>query len=107
MANILSGIAVVLGAVLNFMLILIVIRAIISWVNPDPFNPIVKFLQAATEPFLRPLRRFIPPIGGGLDLTPMVLILIVLFMQQVLVQSLQDYALHWRMKTLEMPVGTP
>jgi len=54
---------------------IIIIRALISWVNPDPFNPIVRFLYRATEPVLRPIRRKLPTFQIGLDLSPLLVIL--------------------------------
>jgi len=54
---------------------IIIIRALISWVSPDPFNPIVRFLYRATEPVLRPVRRSLPTYQIGLDLSPLLVIL--------------------------------
>jgi len=54
---------------------IIIIRALISWVNPDPFNPVVRFLYRATEPVLRPIRRKLPTFQSGLDLSPLLVIL--------------------------------
>lgn len=91
-SNVLSGIAYVLSAVLSLMTFIVIGRAIISWVNPDPHNPIVRFLNDSTEPLLTPLRRYIKPIGGTIDLTPIVLLLIIYFLQDTLVGILGDYA---------------
>jgi YggT family protein len=91
-SNVLSGIAYVLSAVLSLMTFIVIGRAIISWVNPDPHNPIVRFLNDSTEPLLTPLRRYIKPIGGTIDLTPIVLLLIIYFLQHTLVGILGDYA---------------
>ena len=66
----------------------IIARAIISWVNADPYNPIVRFLHLATEPVLRPLRRLVPPEKlGGLDLSPLVAIVLLQFLKNGLVYS--------------------
>jgi len=92
LSNVLSGIASVLSAILSLMTFIIIGRAIISWVNPDPHNPIVRFLNDSTEPLLAPLRRYIKPIGGMIDLTPIVLLLIIYFLQHTLVGILVDYA---------------
>ena len=54
---------------------IIIIRALISWVSPDPFNPIVRFLYRATEPVLRPVRRSLPTYQIGLDLSPLLVII--------------------------------
>jgi YggT family protein len=74
----------------------IIARAVISWVNPDPFNPIVRFLYRVTEPVLRPIRRRLPTFQMGLDLSPMVVILAIYFLQSFLVESLRDLALSLR-----------
>jgi YggT family protein len=67
-------------------------RAIISWVNPDPYNPIVKFLNAVTEPVLYPIRRKIPINLGGIDFTPVLVILAIIFLQSFLVKTLMQLA---------------
>jgi len=63
---------------------IVVARAILSWVNPDPYNPIVRFLYSATEPVLQRMRRVLPLQFGGIDLTPMVLIFILFFVSNFL-----------------------
>jgi YggT family protein len=74
----------------------IIARAVISWVSPDPFNPIVRFLYRVTEPVLRPIRRRLPTLQMGLDLSPMVVILAIYFLQSFLVESLRDLAVSLR-----------
>ena len=54
---------------------IIIIRALISWVSPDPFNPVVRFLYRATEPVLRPVRQRVPTYQIGLDLSPLLVII--------------------------------
>lgn len=71
---------------------IIIIRAVLSWVNPDPYNPIVRFLYMATEPVLRPIRYRLPTWQTGLDLSPLVVILIIYFLQQFLVPILYELA---------------
>ena len=90
-ANFLAGIAVVLDMVLQLMVWILVIRALISWVNPDPFNPIVRFLTSVTDPLLVPLRRRIPLVAGAFDFSPIVLLLFLVFLQYFLVGTLKDY----------------
>lgn len=69
-------------------------RVICSWVQADPFNPIVRFLYIATEPVLAPIRRVIPPIGG-LDFSVLVAIVIVqIGIQGFLVRTLQSIAIR-------------
>jgi YggT family protein len=70
----------------------IIARAVISWVNPDPYNPIVRFLNSITEPVLYPVRRRIPIHFGGLDFSPILVILAIIFLQSFVVQSLVQLA---------------
>ncbi|MCZ6790450.1 MAG: YggT family protein [Candidatus Dadabacteria bacterium] len=90
--NFLEGIAQVLNWGLTIYLYIIIARAIISWVSPSPYNPIVQFLYAATEPVLRYARRIIPPIGGTLDLSPLIVIVVIYFLRVFLVNSLLELA---------------
>jgi YggT family protein len=69
----------------------IIARALISWVNPDPWNPIVQFLQRVTEPVLYPIRRRMG-FAMGIDLSPIIALLVIVFLQVALVQSLKDLA---------------
>lgn len=97
LANFLSAVAQVLDVLLNIYWWIILIRALITWVNPDPYNPIVVFLQRATEPVLEPIRRLIPPERlGGIDLSPLVAMLAILFVRIFLVQSLVEIAARIR-----------
>lgn len=89
--NLLSAVALVLSLVLNFYMWLVIGRVIISWVNADPYNPIVRFLYNATEPVLYRVRRALPQIGG-LDLSPMVVIAGIYFLERFLVVSLYQLA---------------
>jgi YggT family protein len=75
---------------------IIIARAVLSWVNPDPFNPIVRFLYRATEPVLRPIRHRLPTLTMGLDLSPMVVLLAIYFLESFLVGSLRDLAISLR-----------
>lgn len=86
--NIILGIAKVLNMVLDIYLWVIIIRALISWVNPDPYNPIVQLLHRMTEPVLRPLRKLVPPYRIGVDLSPLIAILIIYFLQFALINTL-------------------
>jgi YggT family protein len=95
-ANFLNAIAGVLNVILTAYYWIIIARALLSWVNPDPWNPIVQFLQRATEPVLAPIRRRLPTWRVGLDLSPLVAILAVMFVQYFLVASLRELA--WRMR---------
>jgi YggT family protein len=90
------AIARLLELVLWAYVYIIIARAVISWVSPDPFNPIVRFLYRITEPVLRPIRRRLPMFQMGLDLSPMIVILAIYFLQSFLVESLRDLAVSLR-----------
>jgi YggT family protein len=89
--NFLFALAQVLDIVLTIYMWVIVIAALISWVNPDPYNPIVRFLYAATEPVLRRIRRLIA-FHVSIDFSPMIAILGILFLKYFLVASMMDIA---------------
>lgn len=97
LANLLNAVAYILKIVLNIYMWIIIGRALISWVNPDPYNPIVKFLYKATEPLLYRVRRVLP-VMGGLDLSPLLVLLAIMFLQNFLVVSLFDLALRLKME---------
>lgn len=93
MGNTLLGLATVLDYLLTFYSWIIIARALISWVNPDPWNPIVQFLGRATEPVLEPIRRRLS-VGLGIDLSPLIAIAAIWFLQIAVVQSIKDAALR-------------
>lgn len=90
-ANLLLALARISDILLTVYMWIIIISALISWVNPDPYNPIVKFLRSITEPVLRPVRRRMG-ISMGIDFSPMVIILIILFIKYFLINSLIEFA---------------
>ena len=90
--NLVGAIATVIDTLLYVYMLIIVARAIISWVSPNPYNPIVNFLVVATEPVLRYARRIIPPIGGAIDLSPIIILVAIVFIRQFLVQTLHQLA---------------
>ena len=94
--NFLSALAEVLNWVLWAYMWIIIARALISWVNPDPWNPIVQFLNRVTEPVLAPLRRRLPTWQWGIDFSPLVAILAIYFIQVFVVGSIMDLA--WRLR---------
>jgi YggT family protein len=94
LANLIVAVAKILSIVLSIYMWVIIIQAILSWVNPDPFNPIVRILYQVTEPVLSRLRRILPLQFGGMDFTPFVLVLVIIFMQQFLVNSLVELAVY-------------
>ena len=78
-----------LFTLLNIYTWVIIIRALISWVSPDPSNPIVQILHRLTEPVLKPLRRIVPPHKlGGLDVSPILAILLIQLIKYTLIYSL-------------------
>jgi YggT family protein len=80
-----SSIGDIIALLLQLLVFAIIIRALLSWVRPDPGNPIVQALDAITEPILQPLRQIVPRVGM-IDITPMVAI-IVLYVLIALVQA--------------------
>ncbi len=92
-SNFILAFARVLELAINAYIWIIIARALISWVNPDPYNAIVRFLYRVTEPVLRPVRYRLPTLAMGLDLAPMVVILVLYFLDQFLVSTLRQLAL--------------
>jgi YggT family protein len=91
-SNFLIAIARILDIGLSVYMYIVIARAIISWVNPDPYNPIVRFLNSVTEPVLLRIRRKLPLFFGGMDFSPIVVILAIIFIQSFVVQSLVQMA---------------
>ncbi|HUI26005.1 MAG TPA: YggT family protein [Candidatus Kryptonia bacterium] len=92
LSNFLLAVAQALNLVLWMYMWIIIGRAVISWVNPDPSNPIVRFLYSATEPLLYRVRRAIPIFAGGIDFSAMIVLIAIYFLQSFLVRSLIDLA---------------
>ncbi len=90
--NLIEALAYILNLALTIYMWVIIARAILSWVNPDPYNPIVRFLYNITEPVLGWVRRQVPLIFGGLDLSPLLILLAIVFLQRFLVSTLFDLA---------------
>jgi len=67
---------------------MVIVAALVSWVSPDPYNPIVRFLYSVTEPVLRPIRRLIGHRLGPIDISPIIVILAIIFIQSFLVRTL-------------------
>jgi YggT family protein len=91
-ANLLIAIASIANILLTLYMWIVIISALISWVNPDPYNPIVRFLHAVTDPVLKPIRKVIGYRLGIIDISPMVVILGILFVKYFLIQSLIEFA---------------
>ena len=91
--NFLMAVAQLIDFILTIYMWIIIGRAVVSWVNADPYNPIVRFLYEATEPLLGRIRRYIPIHMGGLDFSPLILIMIIMFLQSFLVPTIKHMAL--------------
>jgi YggT family protein len=95
-SNFLIAVAKILSLALNAFLWIVIARAVLSWVNPDPYNPIVRFIHNVTEPVLYRIRRWIPIVFGGIDLSPIVVILAIMFLEHFAVASLYEIAAGMR-----------
>jgi len=92
LANFFEAIAVVLDYGLTFYMWIVVAGAVLSWVSPDPYNPIVRFINMATEPVFYQIRKKLPVNFGGLDISPIIVILAIIFLQTFVVNSLHGLA---------------
>ncbi len=92
LGNFLQALATVLSYLLDFFWWTILIRAVLSWVNPDPYNPIVQFIERVTEPVLAPFRRLLPAYNLGIDLSPLLAALTIYFLKMFLVSTLLGFA---------------
>jgi len=92
LGNLLDAVAGVLNTILTLYTWVILARVVISWVSADPHNPIVRTICNLTDPVLDRLRKSLPMYVGGIDLSPVVAILVIWFLQRFLVQSLYDLA---------------
>jgi YggT family protein len=93
-SNFIVALAKVIDIVLSLYMWIIIFRAVISWVNPDPYNKIVIFLYRVTEPVLRPVRRILPMRNAGIDISPIIVILVIIFLQYFLVETIIQLARH-------------
>ncbi len=96
LGNLLHALAVVLNMALTLYMWVIIARALLSWVNPDPYNPVVQFLHSITEPVLYRVRKALPMPGMGLDLSPIIVIFVIYFLRISLVPTLETAALSLR-----------
>jgi YggT family protein len=90
--NLIEALAYILNMALTIYMWVIIARALLTWVNPDPYNPIVRFLYNVTEPVLGWVRGRVPVVFGGLDLSPLLVLLGIVFLQRFLVVTLYDLA---------------
>ena len=96
MGNFITALVKIIDMGLTLYMWIIVARALISWVNPDPYNPIVMFLYRATEPVMAPIRRWLPLRGLGIDISPIIVIAAIVFLQSFLLKSLIELAYSLR-----------
>jgi YggT family protein len=96
LSNFILAIATILDHILVIANWLIIIRALLSWVSPDPYNSIVRFLYSVTEPILAPFRRIIPVYNIGLDLSPVLALLFIWFLRLFLIKTLVGFAIGIR-----------
>jgi YggT family protein len=90
--HLIAALAQILEMALTIYMWVIIARALLTWVNPDPYNPIVRFLYNVTEPVLGWVRRRVPVVFGGLDLSPLLVLLGIVFLKRFLVATLIDLA---------------
>ena len=94
-SNFLVAVTHVLDVLMTILYWLILIRALISWVSPDPYNPIVQFLYKTTEPILYPIRKILPfSLRFGIDISPIIAFLAIMFLKSFLVNTLLDLAMR-------------
>ncbi|WP_029523404.1 YggT family protein [Persephonella sp. KM09-Lau-8] len=96
LANFIEAVSRILDIALTIYMWIVIISALLSWVNPDPHNPIVRFLYNATEPVYRKIRKIIPTVYGGIDIAPIIVLFIIMFLQYFLVPSLHELAIRLR-----------
>ncbi len=87
--NFIAAVVQIVDMVLTLYMWIVIARAILSWVNPDPYNPIVRFLYNVTEPVFHAIRRRIPVSFGGIDFAPMIVIFAIVFLKTFLISSLR------------------
>ena len=95
-ANLVEITARILDIGLTIYMWIVIVRALLSWVSPDPYNPIVRFLYRVTEPVLRPARRLIPMGNIGIDISPVIVIVVIYLLQNFVVRSLVELAFRLR-----------
>ena len=94
LANTLSAIALVLGSLLNIYFWIVIISAVLTWVRPDPYNPIVRTLRLLTEPVFYRVRKWLPfTYTSGLDFSPVVVLLAIVLINRIVIASLAQYAI--------------
>ena len=93
-ANTLSAVALVLGSLLSLYFWIVIIAALLTWVRPDPYNPIVRTLRALTEPVFYRVRKWLPfTYSSGMDFSPVVVLLAIELFNRIVITSLAQYAM--------------
>ncbi|HEY6867505.1 MAG TPA: YggT family protein [Candidatus Eisenbacteria bacterium] len=92
LGNFIGAVATVLDILLNALLIVIVINALLSWVRPDPHQPIVMLLERISDLVCDPIRRLVPTVAGGIDFAPFIAMLVIIFVEKFAVGSLHGWA---------------
>lgn len=100
-------VAKVLQVILNAYMWVIIISSLLSWVRPDPYHPIVQFLNQLTEPIYRLIRRHLPRsfTSTGIDFSPMVVIFAILFLDTVVITMLIQLGINMQVPGLSLPLG--
>ena len=94
LANTMSAVAMILGSLLSLYFWIVIIAAVLTWVRPDPYNPIVRTLRALTEPVFYRVRKWLPfTYTSGMDFSPVVVLLCIELFNRIVVASLAQYAL--------------
>lgn len=88
LGNFLFAAAKLLNYALQIYMWIIIARAVLSWVSPDPYNPVVRFVHNVTEPVMGRIRKYLPVTFGGIDLSPIIIFMIIMFLQEFVVNSL-------------------
>ncbi|MBU0605805.1 MAG: YggT family protein [Candidatus Omnitrophica bacterium] len=94
LGNLIAALATIIDYLLTIISWMIIIRALLSWVNPDPYNGVVRFLYGATEPMLAPFKRILPAYSIGIDFSPIFALLTVWFIKLFLVRTLFGIAMR-------------
>jgi YggT family protein len=92
--NFIAAVAKIIDMGLSLYMWIIIGRSLISWVNPDPYNPIVRFLYRSTEPVMAPVRRWLPLRNLGIDISPIIVIAAIIFLQSFLLRSMMELAYY-------------
>ncbi|MBI5184467.1 MAG: YggT family protein [Nitrospinae bacterium] len=94
LGNFIAALATVVDMALTLVMWMVIIRALLSWVSPDPYNPIVRALNQLTDPLFYKVKRYLPVSGGGIDFSPIVILMAIIFLQSFLVRTLKDIAMQ-------------